>query len=393
MVSTEGPEERNVHFLRKRKQVWEKTPIPAHIWGAPPENADELARQRKALWNHVEVINNWESLPVVLDDTEVLWPYRKVIEKLEVLAGIEHALAVEYLHAYHSVDPKFVLDGHPVGRQARDVLLKIATDEMRHLRWVNEILILLDDRRTVIDRADNYGPNFDWRGFQLRPLDQATLDWFIRIEKPSAQEHVNEQLEGLYIGVQREILYEISEKDATGQPSAFGDRANVQKILSLIKLIMLEGEGHYRQLADLKVRLFSREDTPHHLRPVSARAPSDAIRLALDISDTIYQALLFGLGRLFALGVHGDGSELQQLIDSMHVMSRLNERLAELGYPASFQKPEISPVTEDWDGWLKVLRDHIRDLDRKIGTSAFADAELQQAASAALNKAKRCCRL
>jgi hypothetical protein len=141
----------------------------------------------------------------------------------------------------------------------------------------------------------------------------------------------------------------------------------------------------------LKVRLFSLGDTPGHLRPVASLAPSDAIRLALDISDTIYQALLYGLGQLF--GIRGDGSELQLLVDCMRVMLKLNECLAELGYPASFKKPEVSPITEDWKKWLKVLKDQIKDLDRKIGTSAFEDADLQAAVSAAMNIAKRCCRI
>src|SRR5439155_3991520 len=118
-------------------------------------------------------------------------------------------------------------------------------------------------------------------------------------------------LEGLYISVQREIVQECKEKVELGQESAFGDGATVQKILSLIKLIMEEGEGHYRQLADLKIRLFGREDTFAHLRPRTEQAASDGIKLALKISDSAYQALLFRLGRMFARGGHGDGSEVQ----------------------------------------------------------------------------------
>jgi hypothetical protein len=393
LVSAEAPEERNVHFLRKRKPVWEKTPIPVNVWGANPDKVREVHQQREVLWNHVQMMNNWETLPVVLDDTEVRWPYRKVVEKLQVLAGIEHALTVEYLYAYHSVDPKFDLHGRPLGKQAREVILKIATDEMRHFRWVNEILELIKDKRTIIDRADNYGPNFDWRAFELRPLDQAMLDWFIRIEKPSKQEHTDEKLQGLYIGVEKEILDEYTEKAAAGQQSAFGDPATVQKILSLIKLIMEEGEGHYLQLADLKVRLFGREDSFLHLRPRAHHPAPDGVKLASEISDTAYQSLLFGLGRMFKRGGHGDGSEVQELVDHMQIMSRLNERLAEVGYPALFHKPTISSVTDQWPKWRKHLKERIKKQKARLEASPIDDADLRAAASIALNSATHCCQL
>jgi rubrerythrin len=391
MVSTEGPEERNVHFLRKRRAVWERTPIPPNIWAANPDHGDrELHRQREVLWNHVQMINDWETLPVVLDDTEAFWPYRKVVSKLEVLAGIEHALAVEYLYAYHSVDPNFRLNGQPLGEQAREVVLKIATDEMRHFRWVNQILELLNDRRTVIDRAENYGPNFDWRACELRPLDQSTLDWFIRIEKPSKHEHTDEKLQGLYISVEKTIVEEYNEKTAAGLPSAFGDDATVQKILSLIKLIMEEGEGHYRQLADLKVRLFGRQNGLLHLRRRAQKAASSGIGLARSISDTAYQTLLFALGRMFAAGGHGDGSQVQRLVDHMQVMSTLNERLAELGHAAVFQKPVISATTSDWDRWREHLKNLIDEQKKQLAKISI-NRKLRQAAGAALKSATDTC--
>jgi rubrerythrin len=391
MVSAEGPEERNVHFLRKRKSVWEKTPIPVNVWGANPDKKADLHKQREALWNHVRTINDWETLPVVLDDTEILWPYRKVVTKLEVLAGIEHAVIVEYLFAYYSIDPDFKWNGRALGKEAREVILKIATDEMRHFRWVNEILELLNDNRTVIDRAENYGPNFDWRGFELRPLDQATLDWFIRIEKPSKREHADERLQGLYISVERDIVQECKERAAIGKQSAFGDAATVEKILGLIKLIMEEGEGHYRQLADLKIRLFGREDHVRHLRPRADKEASDGIKLAAAISDTAYQALLFRLGLMFAFGGRGDGSQLQELVDHMNVMNGLNERLAELGYPAAFVMPAISSATEEWGKWHNHLQMRIERQSKQLERSAIEDAEVRAAAWTALRSAGDCC--
>ena len=405
MVSGEGPEERNVHFMRKRKPVWEKIPIPPEVWGADPDKPEQAKKQREALWNHVETINDWETLPVVLNNTEVRSRYRTVVEKLQVLAGIEHGLAVEYLYAYQSVDPDFTTaEGEPLGQQAREVLRRIATDEMRHFRWVNEILELLrqetggsgikaiadvDERiMTIIDRAGNYGPNFDWRNFELRPLDVATLDWFIRVEKPSRQVRTDEQLEGLYISVVREIGKDVEEK---GEHSAFGNSATVQKILGLVKLIIEEGDGHYRQLADLRHRLFGRADSSEHLRAQKADPPPGQIERARHISDSCYHALLFGLGRMFLRGDDEDGRRLQQLVDLMKRMDELNDYLARLGYPAEFNKAPVSPATEQWGTWKNHLAKELERLRLTLDTIGMH--ELRSRAGGALDAAADCCQL
>ena len=405
MVSGEGPEERNVHYMRKRKPVWEKIPIPPEVWGADPGKPEQVEKQSEALWNHVETINDWETLPIVLDNTEVRSRYRTVVEKLQVLAGIEHALAIEYLYAYQSVDPDFTTsDGEPLGQQAREVLKRIATDEMRHFRWVNEILELLREQlggsdvkaladpaeriMTIIDRANNYGPNFDWRAFELRPLDLGALDWFIRVERPSRQERVDEQLEGLYISVVRAIHKDVKEK---GENSAFGTTPIVQKMLGLIKLIIEEGDGHYRQLADLRHRLFGRADPSEHLREMKTDPAPAKIERGRDISDMCYHALLFGLGRMFMRGDDEDGRRLQQLVDLMKRMDELNDYLARLGYPAAFKKAPISPATEQWRTWSDHLRKEIEQLRRALETIDIK--ELRNRAGAALDIAAECCGL
>ena len=405
MVSGEGPEERNVHFMRKRKPVWEKIPIPPEVWGANPNFASEaknVAEQEKVLWNHIDTINDWETLPVVLNDTEVRSRYRKVVEKLQVLAGIEHALAVEYLYAYQSVDPAFRLDGDELGARARDVLRRIAVDEMHHFRWVNEILQLLreqlgpasfkalaasgDRTMTVIDRATNYGPNFDWRSFGVRRLELDTLDWFIRIERPSRQERADEQLEGLYISIARSIREEFEEN---GDDSAFGNAVTVQKIQSLIKLIIEEGDGHYRQLADLRNRLFDRGENVDHLRTIKEKPASHEIALARRVSDTLYHVLLYGLGHMFMRGDDEDGGQVRHLVELMEAMDALNNRLAHLGYPACFNPPDPS-TTQEWKPWGEALKQDIDDLKDALKKTMRNEEELRKLAGPALDKAARC---
>src|SRR5262249_26153501 len=117
MVSGDGPDEHNQHYLRQRKPVWEGTPIPPAVWSA--RDGANLAEQRKVLWTHVDVINKWEQLPVVVNDRASLSPFNTVVERLQILASVEHAIAVEYLYALHSIDPDFFVKGVPLGAQAR----------------------------------------------------------------------------------------------------------------------------------------------------------------------------------------------------------------------------------------------------------------------------------
>src|SRR5205807_9912437 len=83
MVSGDSPDEHNQHYLRKRKPVWAGTPIPLAVWAAPSGSA-EAAEQQKVLWTHVDVINKWEQLPVVINDRASLSSFNTVVERLHI---------------------------------------------------------------------------------------------------------------------------------------------------------------------------------------------------------------------------------------------------------------------------------------------------------------------
>lgn len=109
---------REVNFLRRDRSV-----PPA------PDKSSDLGGQRTALeFTYGDLIRDWNVLPVVLDDREQPEPTpdgsdpaglrrtgrsagrdksdamtpEQVADKLTELAGVEHALCVEYLYAHYS---------------------------------------------------------------------------------------------------------------------------------------------------------------------------------------------------------------------------------------------------------------------------------------------------
>jgi hypothetical protein len=159
--------------------------------------------------DHYEINKRWQDLPLVLGGHELRTPYapglikpappfpnaRELVEKLHELAGIEHALALEYLFARYSIR---MGDLTMTARQQQHAdyiaheLLMIATSEMMHLRWVNQLLRDLShsvdvaapipDLRVATHVPAGNGP----RPVQMRPLDLAIED-FIDAEAPSGR--------------------------------------------------------------------------------------------------------------------------------------------------------------------------------------------------------------
>ena len=158
---------------------------------------------------HVDIINHFNDLKFVVARQErddyvppASLPVRplsrlEIIERLRVLATVEHALSVEYLYAYYSLrlppgsgprrEPWDVpgRSGQEDSEEARlftagDEVLRVAIDEMRHFRWVNEMLLELGEH-WVLDRATVIGIDFpEQKGFNqpfaLVPLTGDQLD-------------------------------------------------------------------------------------------------------------------------------------------------------------------------------------------------------------------------
>lgn len=296
-------------FLRKERNHFPTVPV-----GTEQEWMDQEL-------NHVDMIDGWEQLPIVLDDKEVNYRVVSIIETLRNLAPVEHALCVEYLYAYYSMDLDKVKD-------AADEILRIAIDEMRHFRWVNEMLGLLS-AKPVINRAIDYGPAFDNRPFSLSPMTQDTLNWFTEVEKPSQSINVPGQIDGMYVRLHESI---IQNKESIPQ---------AEKLTEIIKLIIDEGDGHYHRylyIADALKPYWASGQTFVY-EPQFGNVTVDDIYM--EISNKAYLLLLAGLQISFSLRESSSGQIIQFAIRSMHLMDTYNRLLAKTGRLPEFKMPPL----------------------------------------------------
>jgi hypothetical protein len=172
-----------------------------------------IAKNRPYQFDHFQINQEWQSLNVVVHDREigsVYVPPREVLanpfdnpeelvcELRDKLGPMEMALALEYLYARFSVlSPEEAEPSHWSTMKGdvtfiRNCLMIIATCEMQHLRWVNELLWMLHKAGFSAPYAPVLQPaeklpdgKGGWRDRALRRLTPDTLSVFIDIEHPS----------------------------------------------------------------------------------------------------------------------------------------------------------------------------------------------------------------
>jgi hypothetical protein len=271
---------------------------------------------------HVDMISNWQQLPVVLDDREVNYAIMDIIDSLRNLAPVEHALCVEYLHAYYSMDLDKV-------KPAADEVLRIAIDEMRHFRWVNEMLGLLY-AAPVIDRAKDYGPAFNNRKFTLAEMTKDTLEWFLDVERPSQSINVPGQIDGMYVR-----LHELIIVNKHVLPQA-------EQLCEIIKLIIDEGDGHYHRYQFIEKSLDPFWNSGESFLYPSSQYPTPHDDIYAEISNKAYLLLLAGLQISFSLRESSSGKVIQFAIRSMHLMDKFNRLLAQNGRLPDFEMPPLA---------------------------------------------------
>lgn len=323
--------------------------------------------------NHVEVIDTWESLPVILNDKEVSYLGGTIRQAFHRLATVEHALLVEYLFAQYTLD---VTKGSRVQAAAAD-LLSIAIDEMRHFRWVNEILNILGEK-PELDRAADYGSSFEFRKFELAPFTEDKLEWFLQVEKPSQSLNMPGQIDGMYVR-----LYAMIDHNRAGFPDP-------DNLLRLIKLIIDEGETHYQHFMTIRRNLASFASFTDFLQRRSPNPPSQAEETWLKTSDTFYATLLSLLLATFSLRDRADGRDLQKSVRSMHSMDSFNRQLAMTGHFPRFTLP-ISPLkaAADPKSALEHCEHELKEREQEID-ALHSRVPHTQIAPQLMNSAKVC---
>ncbi|MFJ7591362.1 ferritin-like domain-containing protein [Streptomyces sp. NPDC097617] len=303
-----------------------------------PRNDQEL--------DHPALITNWNVLPVVLngreDDSEGIpdplglapQPREVVVEKLERLAVVEHALCLEYLYAHYSLNAPLVLDpGTPADAPVRKFfaaaqeVFAVAQDEMRHLRWVNEILGVLK-RPIILDP-----PTKDFKiqeesdtTFKLERLDRAQLDWFIKVEETSDKLNP-EGIDGMYVRLHETIMNE----QEVPYPQA-------DRLSHLIKLIIDEGVDHFERFKKVKAHLAGFTEATY-LRTLTQNPTAPLDQRLLELGDQNYAMLLGMLKETLERGDRSGGVVIEHSRQVMTDFHEVNHLLASRGVAPRFNGP------------------------------------------------------
>src|ERR1700722_11989300 len=344
-----------VNFLRKVDDRTEDPPFDIDFY-KKTENGKLVQRREFELTYQNMVEGWWQKLPGVPGDTEsvdsVAEPvsapaevakvleFSDVVRELTYLATVEHALTVEYLYAYYSINRGA---GSPETARrieaAANQVFAIAVDEMRHLMWANLALYQLGAAASVgrakrigepPDPARNgrkqlTGVEIDYldKPFSLNPLTRETLDWFIDVEAPSKE--INHGLDGMYVYVLERLRF------GEGIP-------NAEILVPLIKLIIDEGHGHWERFTRIKQTLDGISEQTY-LRALSNATPSPADAKYLEVCDSYYQLILKTIEVSVTLGREAQSELVGAAVRVMQNLDELALVLGSHGYLPRFALP------------------------------------------------------
>jgi hypothetical protein len=299
---------------------------------------------RQFQMDHYEISQRWQELAVVLGGKEISQIYRvpsldtanpyaspeELATKLVELAGLEHVLCLEYLYALYSLVTPASVDvaTWPILRDdltfVSHELLLIAVSEMRHLRWVNQLLWELN--HTGITNQV-YGPalgvaenipisNGQTRLRQLRPLTKVTLADFIAVEAPSGG------IDGQYARVLATLR----------QPEY------PNSLYQLAGKIIADGVEHFSKFSEIEtvLRIYqpaTADSTPPYLRTITP-APSE--NPDAQPALVAYQRVLSNLTSAYEKGDMEDASYIVAARQEMIGLQTIAKQLADRGLGVPF---------------------------------------------------------
>jgi len=338
---------------------------------APAKSTQE--KNRPAQMDHYDINLRWQELAMVLEGREVssiyhpreidkMNPYEsadQLAEKLMELATLEHVVALEYLYALYSL--KTPEEGGEGTKNdltfVRHEILFIAVSEMRHLRWVNQLLWSLEhdgmlskkvgpslgvaEKVPVADDKSRppqlaQGPSAGkMRPRQLRPLEPDVLQDFISVERPSGF------LDGQYARVlatlrqkkYRETLEQIAARIIGDGMEHYSRFREVQVVLQKYEQWLRDG-----RLVSASVAAGSKPGTTTKtyrkiLRKVTPAADGDA---AVAKALAMYGSIVEELNQAYDRGNMEDGSHIAFARQIMFELNHEAEKLAARGIGIPF---------------------------------------------------------
>jgi hypothetical protein len=325
-----------------------------------PALGTEEANRPKQM-DHYEINARWQDLAIVLRGREIAGIYQPeppenanplgtpddLAAKLGELATLEHAVALEYLYSRYSLKNFNTVANHALKGDltfVRHEILLVAVSEMRHLRWVNQLIWTLEhdgmlskkvgpslgvaeripvanDKSRPPQLPQAKGPDKN-RLAELRPLQPAVLQDFISVEQPS----------GFLDGQYARVL-------ATLRQAKYPE-----SLEQLAARIIADGMEHFSRFREIQITLEKYTKPEDYLRPIQP-APADDLDGQKAVG--IYQQILQQLGAAYARGDMEDAAHIAEARRLMFVLDDAAERLAERGFGVPFfPAPPPDPVSK-----------------------------------------------
>jgi len=240
----------------------------------------------------------------------------QVLDELQDLSTVEHALCVEYLFLQCALGGGVELppDADPIRRQveaAAEQAFSLADREMRLLGKINRALVTAG-RGPSLDRATAVGGTGS--PVAIAPLTAVQLEGFLDREHAIAA------------AVDARYALLPTTLEPLEDPSA-------EDPLSLIEFIVKDGSAHAAAFADLQTALADLE--PHQYLIAHRDVPADDVELGLrEVADEWYGFVLFTLEVGFA-----QGFGTSPAVSAMIRLGRFLPQLVERGLLPAFTLP------------------------------------------------------
>jgi hypothetical protein len=317
------------------------------IGSTPPDPARETLRRGEEL-AHYEINNRWQELHFVVGRREITAPFvqnpvsgtpfadhAELMANLVYAAGVELAVAQEYLAAAYSLKPDNDGSlGNPADlrddvRATRAELLRIAIGEMRHIRAVNDVIRGLSDAgtftpalRVASQLPHQPGP---FRAVNPRAATRAAITDFIQIEAQSTG------VDGLY----NNILATLNFPPADVAPFVTDEWKQA------IRSVIAEGEDHFETFLNIQEWLSNHPESAY-LRSGSLQKPPIGNAANADL-QTAYVALLNNLFTGYQKGRFLGSNEINAARNAMVGTSGIvakAEAVARQNFLVVFDTPE-----------------------------------------------------
>lgn len=394
LVASDHQPQQVLNFQRRDRSPEADTLAKAEDWVLRRGKDGRLWDSGSLILRHAEMIERWSELPFVIDGREtkhyqpstispLAVPLSKaeIILRLKKLAAVEHALAVQYLYAFYSLAPRSNRPNLTAEQSTRvegaaNQIFRVAVDEMRHLRSVNEILIELGEP-WVLSRAAVIGEDFNGDGrafkipFSLTPLTTEQLEWFIKVEQQSQNAHdTDTTIDGMYTHILRSVAVSTEFSPA--------ERARVSHF---IKVIIDEGINHYEMFVEAR-RLLGSIPPAAYLR-VTTNAPEllpqeSPDRILQDTVNLSYAVVLRSLDYVFRLGDAQRGAMVEAARRAMYNMDDACVSLSHRGVATTF---DMSAYQNDQSAGLDLTsalnsRSSMIDRAKNVGSPMTAQLDI-----------------